>query len=225
VNGTSDHFSRLSRFKQIGSMSTERDAVRTGELLTQFRSGNVQAAQELIVVLYDELHRIAQAQMRSETGPQTLQPTALISELSLKMFQQKGCAHDPCSQKLTTEGDFLSLARYLMAQVLIEHARRKASAKRSHVQLPLDEARCAAELQNEQVDTVMDTLARLEQEDPALSKIVELRFLCGYSIEETARALGCGPTKIKAESRLAKLWLQRELRDLCGVQEHPDCSN
>src|SRR5207244_4329057 len=121
--------------------------------------------------------------------------------------------------RLRTEGDFLGLARYLMAQILIEYGRATRAHKRRHIKAELDEVRTmAADSGSNQFD-VLSALDALESLDPDLRLVVDLRFFCGYSIAETARLLKKGQTQVKADWRVAKLWLQRQLGPLGDAVE------
>jgi len=129
---------------------------------------------------------------------------------------------DPQNEKLRTEADFFRLARYLMAQILIEHGRSRRTLKRKHKRAELDEASAVQVETDEDRAEVLAALDRLATQDPQLRELVDLRFFCGYSIAETARLLGTGQTKVKADWRLAKLWLQRELRSVVHALEECD---
>lgn len=185
----------------------------TLELLNRFRKGDRDAAESLFTIFYGELRRLAALHMRSECVGHTLQPTALVNELYFKLINQKALTADSDAQRdrLRSEGDFFRLARYLMAQVLIEYGRAKQSIKRKHIKAELDEARTVRIDSDERITELLSALDRLEAQDPELHRIVEYRFLCGYSIMDTARLLGVGQTKLKADWQVAKLWLQREL--------------
>jgi RNA polymerase sigma factor (TIGR02999 family) len=188
----------------------------TVELLDRFRKGDHEAAKLLIEKFYYQLRRIAAVHMRSERPGHTLQPTALVNELCLKVSQQKSMSSvsDPQNEKLRTEADFLRLARYLMAQILIEHGRRRLALKRRHTRVELEEALAVQVEPDERHAEVLAALDRLEAQDPELRRLVDLRYFCGHNNPETARMLGMGATKAKADLRLAKLWLQRELGGL-----------
>jgi RNA polymerase sigma factor (TIGR02999 family) len=163
-------------------------------------------------MFYDELRRIAGAQLRGERASHTLQATALVNELFFKLRAQNS-ERSPREQQLQQESDFFGLARYLMRQILIEHARAKQALKRRHVAVPLDDTLHFVQESAPDTERVMEALDRLEKQDPVGRTIIDLRYFCGYSIEETAKALGVGKTKIKEDSRIAALWLQRELRN------------
>jgi RNA polymerase sigma factor (TIGR02999 family) len=186
------------------------------DLLDRFRRGDSDAASQLVMIFYDELRRIAAAQMRGERIDHTLQPTALVSELYFKMLRQRGLppASGAAEERLRTEQDFLGLARYLMAQILIEHGRARRAWKRRHVKAELDEARAVPADAGAHQFEILSVLDALESLDPELRRVVDLRFFGGYSIAETARLLKKGQTQVKADWRVARLWLQRELGPL-----------
>ena len=203
----------------MGNDDRERES--TPELLERFRKGDQGAAERLFTIFYNELRRIAAGQLYREAPGHTLQPTALVNELYFKVIQQKALpvAVDEKAEKLQTASDFFQLSRYLMAQILIEYGRAKRTQKRKHIKVDLDEARIVQIDSDENLTEVLAALDRLESQDPDLRRIVDLRFFGGYSIAETAESLGVGQTKVKADWRVAKLWLQRELRLLDGIVE------
>jgi DNA-directed RNA polymerase specialized sigma24 family protein len=120
---------------------------------------------------------------------------------------------------MRTESDFFRLARYLMAQILIEHARAKRALKRRHIKVALDEALAFHSNVAGREPAILHALDLLEKQDPELRRLIDLRFFCGHSIPETARLLGIGQTKVKADWRLAKLWLRREMGELGEISE------
>jgi RNA polymerase sigma factor (TIGR02999 family) len=162
-------------------------------------------------MFYEELRRIAGGQLLGERPSHTLQATALVNEVYFKLKQQQG-VREQDDDKLRLEGDFFALARYLMRQILIEHGRARQTLKRRHFKVPLDDALYLCHEPAPEADKILDVLTRLEQQDPLARSIIDLRYFCGYSIEETAAALGIGKTKVKEDCRVALLWLQRELR-------------
>jgi RNA polymerase sigma factor (TIGR02999 family) len=191
-------------------------------MLDRFRAGDSHAAVSLVAIFYNELHRIAVHQMRGEDPGHTLQPTALVNELCFKMAQQKpkvSTAVSTESEVLRTEGDFFRLARYLMTQILIEHARAKRALKRRHIKIELEEALETHSGGADRESAILGALDVLEKQDPELRRLIDLRFFCGHSVAETARLLGVGQGKVKAEWRVARLWLQRNIGELEEVAE------
>ena len=164
-------------------------------------------ARDLVVAaMYDELRRLAHAQMRGEQPGHALQTTALINEMYLRLagverMQWRDRTH------------FLAMAATLMRRVLVEYARAAAAEKRGGgvSVTSLDGAEVAAS--NSAVDVVAldDALTRLAALDPQQSRIVELRFFAGMSVEETANALEISSTTVKREWAMARAWLHRQL--------------
>ena len=159
----------------------------------------------LVERLYQELHALAGAYMRAERTGHTLQTTALVHEAYLRLGGREGMWED--------ENHFLRTAARTMRRVLIDHARRKRAAKKGGAwkREPLD--RVVETLENSAEDLLgMDeALDQLSSTDPRLARVVEFRFFCGFTVEETARALGISKTTVKEDWTLAKAWLRREM--------------
>jgi RNA polymerase sigma factor (TIGR02999 family) len=176
-------------------------------LLLQLTQGNQAAAEQLIPVVYDELKRLARGYMRSERTDHTLQTTALVHEAYLKLVRQ---------QRVSWQGraHFFGIAAQLMRRILIDHARGRRRAKRGAAQgtLPLDEALCFSPERSEQLVRLDEALERLSKLDARQSRIVELRFFGGLSVEETSELLGISPKTVKRDWSVAKAWLHAELR-------------
>jgi RNA polymerase sigma factor (TIGR02999 family) len=176
-------------------------------LLTQWKSGDPAALQELIPIVYDELHRLARRQLRSERSDHTLQSTALVNEAYLRLVGQD-------SGQINSRTHFLGVASHVMRQILVDHARSRRAAKRdggNRVELnendhPLQEA-------NIDIIALDDALTELANFDPDLCRIVEMRYLGGLSVDATAEAMGVSPASIKREWTAAKAWLSRKLRN------------
>jgi RNA polymerase sigma-70 factor (ECF subfamily) len=177
-------------------------------LLVRWSSGDPEALQHLIPLVYAECRRIAARQLRREHREHTLDPTALVHELYLRLVDQ---------QRATWENraHFFGVAAQLMRRILVDHARARRAEKRggSAVFVSLtaaadtgDDARIADVL------AIDDALERLAAVDADQVRIIELRFFAGLSVEETAHVVGRSARTIKREWRLAKAWLYRELR-------------
>lgn len=169
--------------------------------------GDSGALARLMPVIYDDLRRLADHCLRRERPGHSLQTTALVHELYLELRVQKRA-------RFKNRGHFLATAAQLMRRILAQHARRRLAAKRGGgaVRVPLDEARDVSyhqALDLVALDEALDDLARL---DPVQGRLVELRFYAGLSIEETARALEVSASTVKREWRLARAWLEREIR-------------
>jgi RNA polymerase sigma-70 factor, ECF subfamily len=179
-------------------------------LLDQYRDGRAGAFERLMVLVYDDLRRLAAWQLQSERPGHTLQPTALVHEAYLKLAGQ-----DPIEWH--NKAHFFALAAQVMRHILVDHARARGRDKRGGGQasVALDEALKLTAHPNEPVELVKldEALSALAGQDPRKSRIVELRYFGGLSIEETADVLGISPTTVRREWTLAKAWLRRELNE------------
>ena len=159
----------------------------------------------LLPEAYDELKRLAARAMRDQRPDHTLQPTALVNEVYLKLA---GSSHEPVDR-----AHLLATAARAMRQILVDHARARASEKRGggavRVTLSLAETPAGPEI----LDLLAfdEALRRLEALDGQQVRIVELRYVVGLSVEETAEALGLSPRTVKRDAAMAKAWLFREL--------------
>jgi RNA polymerase sigma factor (TIGR02999 family) len=175
-------------------------------LLDQYREGQSEAFGKLMALVYDDLRRLAAWQLQTERPEHTLQPTALVHEAYLKL-----AAQNPVDWQ--NKAHFFALAAQVMRHILVDHARAKQRDKRGGGQavVALDEA---LELSRPsepglvELDEALNTLAR---QDARKSRIVELRYFGGLSIEETADLLGISPATVRREWTLAKAWLRSEL--------------
>jgi RNA polymerase sigma factor (TIGR02999 family) len=181
-------------------------------LLDQYRDGRAGAFERLMVLVYDDLRRLAAWQLQSERPGHTLQPTALVHEAYLKLAGQ-----DPIEWH--NKAHFFALAAQIMRHILVDHARARGRDKRGGGQasVALDEALKLTAYPNEpgSVELVKldEALSALAGQAPRKSLIVELRYFGGLSIEETADVLGISPTTVRREWTLAKAWLRRELNE------------
>ncbi len=184
-------------------MSIEDDVTR---LLVEWKAGNEQARDNLIPILYEELHRMAARYLRNERAAQTLQPTALVHEAYMRLVQQQ-------LPDWESRSHFFGVAAYLMRQLLVEHARRQHTRKRGAgvANVPLDEALTFAAGSSALIVDLDDALKALAAFDERKSKIIELRFFGGLSIDEVAKALELSSATIGREQRLAEAWLYREM--------------
>ena len=175
------------------------------ELLARWRAGDQEAFRALIPLVYQELRRIAQHHLRQERPDHTLQSTALVHEAYLRLMKQGPADID-------NRTHFFALASHLMREILVDHARRHRAAKRgSGLKLELNEAISLQVPPNVDLialDTALNELARL---DPQQSRIVEMRFFAGLSIEDTAKVVGISPATVKREWATARAWLRNEV--------------
>jgi RNA polymerase sigma-70 factor (ECF subfamily) len=179
-------------------------------LLASAREGDPHASAELLQLLYGELHRLAAAYMRRERPGHTLQATALVNEVYLRL---SGGEHE-----YQNRAHFLAFAANSMRQVLLDQARRRRAHKRGAGarQVDLDSGILVSAESVEDTLAIDEALQRLRAIDPRQERIVELRFFGGLSVEETAAVLGVAPITIKREWRSAKAWLYRELGSAAG---------
>jgi RNA polymerase sigma factor (TIGR02999 family) len=178
---------------------------RTSQVLADWAEGDPAARDRLLPIVYEELRRLAHRHMRGERKGHTLQTTALVNEVYLRLagvdaLRGRDRAH------------FFAMAATLMRRVLVDYARRRGREKRGAgvSVISLDEN---AIVPREGVDVVaLDAaLERLAAVDPQQSRVVELRFFAGLSVEETADVLGISAATVKRDWATAKLWLYREL--------------
>jgi RNA polymerase sigma-70 factor, ECF subfamily len=165
--------------------------------------------EELIPIVYAELHRQAHNFLRREYGNRTLQTTELINEAYLKLRGQKNLHFE-------SRTHFFGIAANLMRQILVDHARRKHRLKRggSKSDLPLDDAlHVEVDGKDLSLADLDDALQRLEKMDPQQARIVELKYFGGLSIQETAKIVGISPATVKRDWNIARAWLFNELRN------------
>lgn len=180
------------------------------ELLVAWRSGDASAANQLLPIVYDELHRSAARAMRGESVGHTLQPTALVNEVYLRLVDQTRAGWQNRAQ-------FFGVAAQLMRRILVDHARARASEKRGGGEraITLDDLRDAIDPSSSpdamDILELNDALVKLEALDPDQARVVELRYFTGLNIEETAEALGISVSTVKREWAVARAWLRREL--------------
>ena len=191
-------------------MTTEYEGGQVTRLLHAMQTGDADAAENLLPLVYKELHRLAEGYMRRERPDHTLQPTALINEAYMRL------AHEEKDWK--NREHFIGVAAHVMRRVLVDYARaHKAgirsgglkrveweeglamSAERPHEFLALDEA-----------------LDRLAESNPRQARVVEMRYFGGLSVEEIAGVLGIAPRSVKRDWALAKIWLFKDLRAEAG---------
>lgn len=176
-------------------------------LLSKLTRGNQEAAEKLIPLVYDELKRFARSYMRRERPDHTLQATALVHEAYLKLVKQQAVDWQ-------SRAHFFGIAAQLMRRILIDHARGHLREKRGGANevLPLDEALVFSPERSEEFVQLNEALERLSKLDARQSRIVELRYFGGLSVDETAEFLGISPKTVKRDWSVAKAWLHAELR-------------
>jgi RNA polymerase sigma factor (TIGR02999 family) len=176
------------------------------QLLIGWSEGDQEALDKLLPLVYQELKRMADRYLRRERSDHTLQATALVHEAYLKLIDQR-------SVHWQNRAHFFGIAAQAMRRILVDHARDRQANKRGGggVKLSLDDE---LELSNKRASELIaldDALSTLAEMDPQKSRIVELRFFGGLSIEETAEVLGIGTATVIRQWRLAKAWLYGEI--------------
>jgi RNA polymerase sigma factor (TIGR02999 family) len=182
------------------------------ELLARFRRGERSIEQELFSLVYDELRRVAGRYMRAERPGHSLQPTALVNELYLRLINQR-------SKSWKNRAHFFAVAAGLTREILIDHARRRLAEKRGegkpHVTLDWTDAQAlSTDDQLANLIAVDEALTSLAAMDPRQARIVELRFFMGMTSAEIAEALHLSERTVEREWKTAKLWLYAKLRSM-----------
>jgi RNA polymerase sigma factor (TIGR02999 family) len=175
-------------------------------LLVGYGRGDKEALDQLMPLVYDELRRQAARYLRREQAGQTLQTTALIHEAYVRLVDQRNV-------QWQNRAHFFGIAAQLMRRILVDHARTKKRVKRggSDVRVSLGDATVAVKGQDLDVVALDEALDRLAQIDEQQSRVVELRFFSGLTVEETAEVMGISKATVKRDWSMAKAWLHREL--------------
>ena len=176
------------------------------QLLIGWSNGDKEALDALLPLVYDELRRQASRYLRRERVGHTLQTTALIHEAYLKLVDQR-------SVHWQNRAHFFGIAAQLMRRILVDHARTRTRAKRggSDVRVSLSDATLKSPGQNLDIVALDEALERLARLDEQQSRIVELRFFSGLTVEETAEVMGISTATVKRDWSMAKAWLHREI--------------
>ena len=182
-------------------------------LLRGWSEGDEQAFERLVPLVYDELHRMARRYLAGERSNITLQATALVNEVCLRLL-----GWDKTHWK--NRGHFFGVSAQMMRRVLVDIARRRLAERRGGggaVRVPLDDVDVAAREPDADLVAVDEALERLAIEDPRKARVVELRFFGGLSVDETADALGVSPRTVHNDWAFARAWLYRALAATMGA--------
>jgi RNA polymerase sigma-70 factor (ECF subfamily) len=176
-------------------------------LLVAWRDGDESALARLVPIVHDELHRIARACMAGEKGDHTLQATALVNEAYLRLIGTQG-------MNWQNRAHFLAMAARLMRRILVDFARSKQYMKRggSAVTVSLAPEVALSAQPGRDLVALDDALEALGKVDVRKSRVIEMRFFGGLSVQETAEALHVSPETVMRDWKLAKAWLLRQLR-------------
>jgi RNA polymerase sigma factor (TIGR02999 family) len=176
------------------------------ELLVAWGNGDKSARDELMPLVYEELHRLAHRYMGRERIGHTLQTSGLVNEAYLRLIDQS-------QVHWQNRAHFFGIAAQMMRRILVDYARSRQYAKRGGgaQQVSFDEALIVSEERAHEVVLLDDALQDLAQFDQRKSQIVELRFFGGLSIEETAELLKVSPGTVMRDWTLAKAWLRKQI--------------
>jgi RNA polymerase sigma factor (TIGR02999 family) len=184
-------------------VAPERDVT---SLLVRWGKGDANAFDELAPIVYDELRKLARTHLRRERPGHTLQSTALVHEAYLRMIDQQNVSWQNRSH-------FYGIAAQMIRRILVDYARAKNTKKRGEAapKITFDEAVGAHASEDLDLVALDDALKALAEIDPRQSRIVELRYFAGLSIEDTAEVLRISPATVKRDWTVARAWLKREL--------------
>ena len=193
----------MSTGNEAASAAAQHDVTR---LLRAWGAGDESALQQLMPLVYQELHRLAHRYMAGEQPDQILQTTALVHEVYLRLVDAKAVDWQD-------RAHFYALCARMMRRILVDFARSRTYQKRGGGAAPmqLDEALTVSVGSGSELLEVDNALQRLSTLDPRKSQVVELRFFGGLTVEETAVALKVSAETVMRDWRLAKAWLTREL--------------
>lgn len=184
----------------------ESDGGQVTQLLKAMHAGDSEAAQNLLPLVYAELHRLAKSYMRRERPDHTLQATALINEAYLRLVGE--------DIDWNSRAHFIGLAAHVMRRVLVDYARTRNAEQRGGglQRVEMQDELAVSPGRLDEVEQLDEALKRLEKENPRQARVVELRYFGGLSVEEIAALLQVAPRTVKREWALARIWLFRELR-------------
>jgi len=180
---------------------------RLARTLSAIEQGDPQAAEQLLPLVYDELRKLAAQKLAHEKPGQTLQATALVHEVYLRL------ADGDQARRWDSQGHFFAAAAEAMRRILVESARRKRSFKRGGglVRHDLDEVQLAVSDWEDDLLTLDEALIQLAAKDPVKARLVELRYFAGLTIEQAARVLGFSTTTAHRHWTYARAWLHQAI--------------
>lgn len=172
-------------------------------ILNRAQAGDPNAASELLPLVYEELRKLAVARMTNEAAGHTLQPTALVHEAWLRLTGDEPNVH------FANRAHFFAAAAEAMRRILVDHARRKAYGKRGGgwKRVDLDHVEIAADVDDDTLLLIHESLEQLAQEQPKAAEIIKLRFFAGLTLEEAGRVLGFTERTAKRHWAFARAWL------------------
>ena len=181
------------------------DSGEVTRLLGEIGRGQKQAVNDLLPLVYDELHRLARSYFRRERGEHTMQPTALVHEAYIRLVDQRA--------PLESRGHFMAVAATQMRRVLLDYARKHRAARRGgdDQKVLLEDTMVICEQRPVDMILLDVALAKLAALDAKQAQLVELRFFAGLSVEETAEVMGVSPATVKRNWSSARAFLHREI--------------
>lgn len=185
----------------------ERECGDVTKLLQSWSGGDADAFDRVLPLVYDELHRMAARYLHGERSNISLQATALVNELCLRLLGWDAVSWE-------NRGHFFGVSAGMMRRVLVDIARRRRADRRgggNTIHVPIDSIEVAAFERSADLVAVDAALEALAAQDPRKAQVVELRFFGGLSIEETAEALGVSPRTVHSDWAFARAWLYRTL--------------
>ena len=207
MNGKRLAFSEIQPFGGIerGEMSDVKPKSVT-QLLVAWSDGDPTALNQLLPLVNEELRRLARSYMRRERPNHTLQTTALVNEAYMRLVDQK-------QVHWQNRAHFLAIAAQLMRRILVDYARRRQYQKRGAgaLQVTLSDAESLTDEKAPDLVALDEALTELDKMDSRRSRVVELRFFGGLSIEETAEVLKVSPTTVERDWTIAKAWLHKTM--------------
>lgn len=175
------------------------------ELLAAWNQGDAGALDQLVGLVYDDIRGIARAHLRRQAAGHPVQSGTLVHEAYVRLSQTRAIRYN-------NRAHFFALCSQMIRRILVDHARKQSAAKRGGgLQVPLDEALLGTKVRGVEVEALDEALTALHKIDPRKSRVVELRFFGGLSVEEVAEILEISEETVARDWRVAKTWLFREL--------------
>jgi RNA polymerase sigma factor (TIGR02999 family) len=185
----------------------QKPSTEVSQLLQGWRAGDRQALDALLPLVYKELRRVAHFQLRNERPNHSLQSAGLVNEAYLRLVGMS-------SPQWESRTHFFAIAAQLMRQILVDYARRHGAAKRgaNMPKVTLEDAMVASRRKDMDVIALDDALTDLGKIDPRQSRVVELRYFAGLSLEEISQVMEIAPATVQRDWTAARAWLHREMR-------------
>lgn len=178
-------------------------------ILSAIEGGDAQAAEQLLLLVYDELRRLASQKLTQEKPGQTLQATALVHEAYIRLVDGQQPKH------WDDRRHFFAAAAEAMRRLLVENARKKRAIKRGgdRIRVELDKAELVSNSSPHELMAIDDALGKLATEDPDAAQLVKLRYFAGFSVEQAAEMIGISRSSAYEQWAYARAWLRCELQD------------